>query len=463
MRTLKNRLTLSHFLIALLIVFALSILFNLSLDGVFKQYALKQQKLLIQKINDQVNEQYNANSGLYNQEALEVIGNAALQNGILIHVQTLNKQIDWDIKLHKAKECQLALQHAENNMQSRYPNFKGNYSEDTYDLKYNGNTVGYLSVGYYGPYSLDDMELSLIDTLNNTLILLSAVFLILAIGIGGIMSKRISMPIVGVINAAKQIAAGDYIQTREQNHTSETAELVYAMNEMSRALKQNESQKKQITSDVAHELRTPLSNLQSHLETMIDDIWEPTKERLQSCHSEVLRLNDIVAQLQDLYVLENSKNPVQKERFDFYKLCMDLTEDFLVQLQEKEIDLVIRVPSPAFVFGDPRRIKQCMLNLLSNALHYVPHQGKVGISLEETELQTIISLSDTGPGILPSEIPFIFERFYRVDKSRSQATGGMGLGLAITKAITEAHGGSVLAQSVPGEGATFQLIFPKQI
>ena len=331
MNTLKGKLIMTYTIISLMIVASLSILFNMSVDKIFQQYAIEQQKKQIQEIITQVNQQYLKETGTYNVDGLEVIANAALQNAIMVHVRTLNNEIDWDIQQHKARECQVLLQHAEKNMHNRYPNFKGGYAEGTYDLKYDNKLTGYLTIGYYGPYSLSDNELLLIQALNRSLALLGTVFLVIAVLLGIIMAKRISAPITNVIHASKKIAHGNCgTQVRESSTTRETADLICSINEMSQALAIKEQQKKQITADVAHELRTPLFNLLGNMEAMIDQVLEPTTERLQNCHTEILRLTQIVEQLQKLNLLENKQTFLVKESFDFSELCDSLFEDFQI-------------------------------------------------------------------------------------------------------------------------------------
>jgi signal transduction histidine kinase len=460
MNTLKGKLILSYIIISLMIAFSLSLLFNLFIDDIFEEYAYNQQQKKIEEIITQVNQQYDEETGLYNLEGIAIIANAALQNGIMVHVRTLNNEIDWDVRLHKAQECQLLLQHAETNMHSRYPNFQGGYAEDTLDLKYNDELVGYLTAGYYGPYSLSDNELLLLHTLNRTLFILSGVFLVVAVMIGVIMARRITAPITSVIRTSKLIADGNYgTKTKESSSTRETADLITSINEMSQALAMKEKQKKQITADVAHELRTPLFNLQGHMEAMIDQVLEPTSDRLKNCHAEILRLTQIVEQLQELYVLENN-HVLTKTYFDFSDLCTSVFADFELSADRKGIRFLFCVPEPAPVYGDLIRLKQCLMNLVSNSINYTAEGGMIQISYEKPSHAAIIRITDNGAGIPQEDLPHIFERFYRADKSRNHANGGMGIGLSITRAIIEAHGGTISVESCVGSGTTFIVTLP---
>lgn len=460
MGTLKNKLILSYAVIAFLVVVCLSVIFNVSVDKIFENYAISQRNSQIKAIIEQVDEQYIESSGLYNVEGVQIVAGSALQNGIMVHVETLNKEIDWDIRQHKAQECRILLQHAETNMHSRYPNFQGGYQEDTYDLKYSGKLVGYLTVGYYGPYSLKSSELSLIGALNRTLIILGIVFLGLSVIVGVVMAKRISSPISCVISASKKIADGDYSAKAVGSSTMrETAELIESINQMSRALAVKELQKKQITADVAHELRTPLFNLLGNMEAMIDQVFAPTPERLQNCHQEITRLTKIVDQLQELNIMENNPSLLMN-RFDFSNLCKSLLSDFEVAAKSKGVRIITNLPAKAPLYGDAYRIKQCMMNLIFNALNYTSEGGTIMVEYEGQEDHVILRVRDDGTGISPDDLPHIFERFYRSDRSRNQRSGGVGIGLSITRAIVEAHEGTVSVDSTIGSGTVFTILLP---
>ena len=461
MNTLKGRMIASYSLISLLIIVILGILINFSVDKGFENYAITQRSQQIDSIISQVNQRFDEGTDLYNVDGLEMIGNAALQNGIFMHVQTLKKEIDWDIQQHKAQECMIQLQHTDKNMHSLYPNFQGGYTEDTYDLKYNDKVVGYLTAGYYGPYSLNDNELILIKGLNRSIIILGVVFLLIAIIFGIFMARHVAAPIVKATKAAQKIAGGDFeVQIQETTSMRETARLINSINEMAEELKRNEQQKKQLSADVAHELRTPLNNLQSHMEAMIDKIWEPSTERLQSCHVEIMRLIQIVTQLQDLYTLESKNTHIENDYFDFIDLYKSIFTDFEMTIKSKGIRLMGQIPSPAPIYANMPRLKQCMVNLISNAIHYTPEGKNVTVLYEKQENHIELRVCDEGSGIAAEELSHIFERFYRVDKSRSYMTGGMGVGLSITKAIIEAHGGTIYAESQKETGTTFIISLP---
>lgn len=461
MKSIRRNLIITYSAISVAIIAMLAFFFYFSLDTIFEEYAKEQQADRIESVRKQLIELYDEETGKFDVAGMEIIGNAALQNGLILHVQTANQEIDWDINTHKNEECQMMLEHADQNMHSKYPNFTGGYKDDKYDLSIDGETVGFMTVGYYGPYSLDDNELHMLNTINKRLIGIGGVSLLIAIFLGIVMSRRITAPISSAIQIARKIAEGEYgVQSDIKSKNAETNSLIMAINEMSFKLQMDEKQKKQITSDVAHELRTPLTNLQGNLEAMLDGIWEPDRERLMSCHEEIARLAGIVRQMQELYSLENKGDELEYEEIGFLNLCKSLLMDFAGKLREKQIHLACMAGKDDVVWGDEHRIRQCMINLISNAIQYSDEGSDICISFKQGESGAIIKVEDHGIGIPEEELPHLFERFYRVDKSRNKKTGGLGIGLSITKAIVERHNGKITVESVFGKGTTFTMKFP---
>ena len=448
MRTIKSKLILTYSLISMAVICSIAVVFILNMEKEFERHA---KRLLAQRITNIVKELedlYDEEKGSFDQGQVEVIGNAALQNGIFIHLQTKGGEMDWDIQTHKSEECQLVLEHAEKNMSSRYFNFQGGYQEAEYILSSQEQDVGKLTLGYYGPYSFSDEELRLMNNLVFCFLIIGVLFAVFAIILGEIMARKIADPISDTIRVAGKIANGEYgVQSQMLSRTAETRQLITAINEMSLELQKEEEQKRQITADVAHELRTPLTNIQGHLEAMIDGIWEPDVQRLESCREEILRLSEIVRQLQELYLLENQKGLLRYEEFDFFELCKKLYENFNAGLEEKCLELTLSMKQGSMVWGDKLRIMQCMVNLMGNAVRHAKPGTSIYVRYQKFGNMTEIQVENKGDAIPEECLPHLFERFYRVDKSRNVKTGGMGIGLSITKAIVERHGGEIRVES----------------
>jgi signal transduction histidine kinase len=406
--SLRSKMIFSYTVLLLLTIVVIGIIVNTLINKSFEQYALGKQKKQIAAIVEQVEQQYNGETGLYDIEGLEVIGNAALLNGYIIHIRTVNNEIHWDIQQHKAEECLLALQHAETNMHSRYPNFQGGYTEITTELKHSSLTTGSLIIGYYGPYSLDDDELLLINLINKILLIIAVVFIIIAVIVAALETCHITRPITAAIGATQHIADGKYAPIcPTKANIREVNDLLLAINAMSEKLETKEKQKRQMTADIAHELRSPLQNLQSQVDAMIDGIVQPDAQRLSSCQEEIQRLIGIVKQLQELYVLENCAAELSKSHFDFSVVCESLCREFGESAGDAQITLLRRLPVPAPVYGDKSRIKQCLVNLTANAIAYSDEGGTVTLAYEQSKKAVRISVADTGRGIPQRPAPCV--------------------------------------------------------
>lgn len=290
-----------------------------------------------------------------------------------------------------------------------------------------------------------------------------AVFSLLFAAITGHFGARqISGPVSVAAQGAEQIAAGQYdIQIAEPTKTEELHHLVVSVNHLATALARQKKLRRQLTADVAHELRTPLATLGTHLEAMIEGVWEPSPERLASCHEEILRLGKIVADLEHLERVEGDNIQLDKTPVDLLKLAHSVGDNFAGELAHKNLRLDIAGES-AVVSLDKDRISGVIGNLLSNAVKYTPEGGQIQISVQDHAAQSVFVIADDGAGIPENELPFIFERFYRADKSRNRSTGGAGIGLAIVKSVVEAHGGAVHAENNREKGSRFVLTLPKE-
>jgi len=241
----------------------------------------------------------------------------------------------------------------------------------------------------------------------------------------------------------------------------EVAELARAFNHMVDRLEAEERSRRQLLADVAHELRHPLAVLQGRLELMQDGVVPLEPEALLPLQDGVIRLTRLVGDLRDLSLAEVGGLSLHLTPQRLGPLLSDLLSNLEPVAAPKEISLTAAVaPDLPPVAADPDRIRQVFVNLISNALQYTPAGGNVQVRAwcEQRELR--VQIADSGPGIPPEDLPHIFDRFYRGDRSRSRATGGSGLGLAIVRSLVELHGGRVAVESTPGQGSTFTVALP---
>jgi signal transduction histidine kinase len=233
----------------------------------------------------------------------------------------------------------------------------------------------------------------------------------------------------------------------------------YLTDNYNKALDKQERLRRRLTADVAHELRTPLTSIGTHLEAMTTGIFEPTPERLQGCYDETVRLGKLVSDL-ELLAKSESGMRLEKTETNLLEVAKDTALAWQAEADKKRISLAVS-GSGVTIRADRDRVAQVVTNLLSNAIKYTPEYGEVSVEVSDDEKYGVITVSDNGAGIPAGDLPYVFERFYRVDKSRTRASGGSGIGLAIVKSITETHGGKVRAESAIGTGSRFSALLPK--
>ncbi len=459
--SLRTKLSLSYISVALICVLLISILTNLSLEKHFSEYIIENQERKNKEVSFLISQQYKT-GGEWDKDSIENICINALEQGMIIKVVDSSEKVIWDARLHNNDLCEQMIDHMARNMSSRYPNWKGQYVEDKYPITNGLSQVGRVEIGYYGPYYFNDSDLAFINTINRLLISVGVFSLILSLIIGAVMAKRLSIPISRVISTAKMISKG-YFSDRiaSQSSTKEISQLTETINNLAETLEGQEALRKKLTADVAHELRTPLATLQSHMEAMIDGIWKPDTHRLKSCHEEIMRISRMVGDLEKLARYESENLILNKTSFDISQLILHIIQNFETDFMNKDIEIRF-CGGVKIVFADKDKISQVIINLLSNALKYSPKGGIVDVMVKGTDHITEISVKDTGNGILPEDLPHIFERFYRADKSRNRLTGGAGIGLTITKAIVEAHKGDIRVQSKVGGGTEFIISLPNK-
>ncbi|HEX3029289.1 MAG TPA: ATP-binding protein [Clostridia bacterium] len=460
--SLKIKLSLSYVFAALLSVALIMALTNISLDKHFREYVKQNQEQKNRQVVSSISQQYRSN-GEWNMDMVETIGVGALENGLIIKVKDESGKVIWDATVHNNGMCQRIIEHMAQNVNSRYPNVKGTYSEIPYPVNYKFAKVGVVEIGSYGSYYLSDNDLAFINTLNKLFIAVGIFSLLFSLVLGIIMARRLSSPISRVISSAQSIAKGyfsDRISVRST--TKEISQLTSTINNLAETLEKQEILRKKMSADVAHELRTPLATLQSHMEAMIDGIWKADKDRLKSCHDEIIRINKMVGDLNKLAKYESESLILNKEQFDVSELIQNIIYNFEAEFKNKDVGITFEGVKEE-IFADRDKISQVMVNLISNALKYTPHGGEVRVSVKGSENITEISVKDNGSGIPKEDVPFIFERFYRADKSRNRMTGGSGIGLTIVKAITEAHKGRIEVNSKVNEGTEFMVLLPKGI
>ncbi|BBH70980.1 two-component sensor histidine kinase [Actinoplanes sp. OR16] len=274
-------------------------------------------------------------------------------------------------------------------------------------------------------------------------------------------ARRVSRPVRLLTGASLQLAAGRLdVRVPYGGGEDELAALSNSFNSMAEALQRSEERQRRLIADVAHELRTPLSNLRGYLEGLADGVIEPTPELFASLHEETLLQRRILDDLQVLALAEAGELEYAPSPFDLAELAATAVTAHRAVAGNAGVDLVVDAPEPVEVHADPDRIRQVLGNLLSNAIRYTDAGGRVEIRVGRDPQGASLSVRDTGVGMSPDEVSRVFDRFWRADPARQRATGGSGLGLTIARRIVDDQGGSLAATSTRGLGTTFTVRLP---
>ena len=308
---------------------------------------------------------------------------------------------------------------------------------------------------------LATIEESFISSVNKSLLIAIGAAGVVALLLTLLLSQSITGPIGELTSAAREMGKGDLSQRVDVKTGGELGELADAFNAMADGLELLEQLRRNMVTDVAHELRTPLSNIRGYLEAIRDGVVEPSSETITSLYEEAMLLNRLIEDLQELALAEAGQLKLERQPIhiaDILEKAVVLVEP---QARKKGVRVECDVPQDLpVVDADAGRMVQVMRNLLNNAITATPPGGEICVTAREIDSIVEVSVRDNGSGIEPEHIPFIFERFYRPDKSRARKTGGAGLGLAIVKQLVEAHGGEIGIQSEVGRGTTVTFTSP---
>lgn len=321
-------------------------------------------------------------------------------------------------------------------------------------------TVGTLVVSNAWTGALGQIEEEYLDQVNSALLWGGLGAVAAALALGALIAWRIMAPVQELTRAAERVAAGDLSGRVAVQTADEIGRLAQTFNQMADSLARADELRRRMTADIAHELRTPLSIIRGQIEAIQDGIFPPNAEHLDPIHQETLLLNRLVEDLRTLALAEAGQLPLQKTEADLNALLERIVAKFAPLAAEKEIRLQVDGTGSADkILIDVHRIEQVLTNLLANALRHTPRAGRIVLQLRSGE-EVVVEVADSGPGIAPADLPHIFDRFWRGDRSRARDRGGAGLGLAIARQLVEAHGGRIWVESEPGNGSTFYFSLP---
>jgi two-component system, OmpR family, sensor histidine kinase BaeS len=332
--------------------------------------------------------------------------------------------------------------------------------QQSIEIKDGNRLIGYLLFGSGTTLSNLDESL-LLERLNQAGILAASIGGVLALILSLGLAYGLLRPIKALTAASKALADGDLSQRVRVDGGDEMAVLGNTFNQMADSLQKAETSRRALTADIAHELRTPLAVQRAHLEALEDGIYPLSPDNLKPILEQNVLLNRLVDDLRTLALADAGKLTLDQVPTDLPELVRRIVQRYEPQTAPHKIDLRFEASGHCQSLAlDPGRIEQILGNLLTNALRHTPDKGFIQVSVICQERNAVISVRDTGPGIQPADLPHVFERFYRADRSRSRAEGGTGLGLTIAQKLALAHGGRLEASNHPEGGAIFTLRLP---
>lgn len=362
----------------------------------------------------------------------------------------------WKSSILLNGQDRIVVEHGQVVNPSTSPIYQPGSGESVLVIMANGNVVGKLIVRQNSrPSAL------FIFRFLQPVLLASLILAVFATLIGLLLTRRVVSPLAEVIAAAEEIAGGR-LQTRlGAKGPDDLRGLSDSFNKMADSLERNDRERRDMLADIAHELRTPLTVMRGRLEGIMDGVYPPDEDHVGPALEEAYLLERLVEDLRLLTLAESHQLTFEKHELDLIEIARRSINMFQAEADEKKINLRLVTPlDNALIVADPMRTEQVIGNLLSNALRYVPEGGKVWAEITKKENEMEVSINDNGPGVPEADLPFIFNRFWRGEKSRARQSGGAGLGLAITKLLVEGQGGQITAQNRPAGGMQVTVSFP---
>jgi two-component system, OmpR family, sensor histidine kinase BaeS len=455
LQTLRSRILFYFLIVSLIGILSLSVFIQYGFESSFRSYLDHNREKKIERVIGEIEKEYKQNGNFSSTQVNEYIHEFAMTDQLYFQVFDQMEHLQMDSSRIRGMMNSLGLTEPVTNGEE--------WQTKPYALTVNNKVIGKLIAIY--PEGLIADQYTFLQTIQLYIYASVCLTIVLAIVFSMIFSKKLTSGLKKLSFATKELRQHNLdIRIPLTGLPSEVKELAISFNKLAESLAKEEMLRKQFTGDLAHELRTPLATLRSQIEAFQDGIWEPTPQRLTQCHEELMRLVRFVNEMEKLLAAENPQMKLEKVDLEAGGVLMALWEMFQPLCKQKGVELILREPLQEEWFkADKDRLVQVLTNVLNNALKYTPEGKSVTLSvLSEEDDYVGFMIEDEGPGISEDDIPHIFERFYRGDKSRDRKTGGVGIGLSIVKALMDAHNGVIKVKSKLNKGTSMILWFPKE-
>ncbi|WP_302632165.1 cell wall metabolism sensor histidine kinase WalK [uncultured Clostridium sp.] len=461
LKSINSKLIISFTLIMIATILSIKLFVNTIFKDSFEKYVDDSNKVEVNHLiefdlkNLYINESWNT-------EFIENLGIEAIRKGIAIEIYDKNNNKVWSVFEDEKVLSDKTLSDISKNMKSIEKQWDNYFEELKVDINDDeGNIlVGYAYIGHYASTYYMENDVEFFNAINRIIIIIGVISISSIIIISIIISRSIAKPISKVSKMTKYIGEGNYKnKLNYKSNIMEIDDLINSINKLSNELNDQENLRKQLTGDIAHELRTPLTSIKGHLDAIIVGIWEPTNERLNSINEEVKRITNLVDELRKLAKFDSGKDNLNKEIVNLKNYIKSIAYNYEGKALEKNIVIKYQLENIEALI-DKEKFAQVIINILSNAIKYNNGNNEIYIKVFKKNNSINISIKDSGIGIPKSEYKNIFERFYRLDKSRGANEKGAGVGLTIAKSIVNAHGGEIEVYSEINKGSEFIISLP---
>jgi two-component system sensor histidine kinase BaeS len=454
MHSIRRRLSLILLACSITAVILLTLFVNHAVNSTFNKYLSSIQDKRNSSVVEYFQKVYSSDKKWTKDSGITMMHEAFMSN-YCITLLDVNKNVIWGMNPTDIKEKTQMIMHSQG---------EGVYNSKTFDIKEGGKIVGFVTIGQYFPVILSQEDVNFKNSINKGIAVSTMITIIIVSIIGLLLSKQFSAPIKQVSDISVELSKGNYeSRSKIKSNIRELNYLTLSINSLGDKLKKQDSIRKRLVSDISHEIRTPLNVLQNNLEAMIDGVLPVSNERLNSLNDEVIRFSKLLENLNILKQFEGEEVKLKQENICLNELILGIGEDFSMAAKEKNIEMQYSIkPEEKYkISGDPDKIKQVFINLISNAIKFTDAYGQISINIRSEKDQIVVKVQDNGIGIKEEDIPFIFERLYRGDKSRHEIQGS-GIGLTIVKRILNLHGAEIQVESEEGKGSMFTVIFNKK-
>ena len=461
-RTIKWQLLLSFVSLSFILVGAFSwITLNL-LESHFADYVRERQESELEEYSTDLENLYQQNGTWEeNSQAIQRIGRNALQQSVIVRIFDEDGQLLWSPSASEEEDAKNKVQDHLLHMEQMVGGMESDYVQSRSPLYDGTEEIGMMEIQSVGPYAYTEHDALFISDMESKLVFVAFISLLIPLFFALVVSKKLSSPIVTINDFTQKIAKGRYSSlSLEETGIREIDDLLVSVNDLSLQLQHQQKIRNRLSSDIAHEIRTPLTTLKGNIEAMIDGVWEISEERLYRCYEEISRITRLIGEIDRINELESQESQLQKTTFDLTELAQQIVDNFQPMLVENKLNCSVS-GDRVFISADRDKIHQVLTNLLANAIKFTPSGGRIDLYVSQSKGTTSFRIIDNGQGIPPEEVGQIFERFYMAEPSRNSKLGGQGIGLSIVKGIVNAHQGTISVDSIYGKGTTFTINLPK--